>query len=161
MFKTLIAIPGLMAMLTLMLWLTGVNTSEFGPVELMQNAVLCLALVTWIILTKTIYQHKGLANFHYIFAYFFSVLMYVVLGRELSWLKVLTGNAELAKTIELISIILVLELLLSMLYIWVMKVDTRRTVLIIFLKSNTFKFAVAGLIFVLVGDIFEKKTSTC
>lgn len=131
-------------------------TSEAGPIEWTQNAVLVLALLAW--LSLTIRQRRTReGSFSFVFSGFFSVLSYGVLGRELSWLEVLGISEQIAEIIELTSFISAVLILSLLVYIWFKDIDSYKKSLGDWFKSSAFFYLLFALFFVLVGDVFEKK----
>lgn len=142
--------------MAIILFFLPIDSSEGGPLELAQDALLVLALIIWATVTVKSYRDRPNQPFDAIFALFFSVLVYVVLGRELTWLKVAGVAPEIAKKIELTSIVIVLAFLAFMLWQWVFRTKDRKLKLVSFFKSRCFSYAVVSLVFVLIGDFFEK-----
>ncbi len=146
----------LMALLTIVFFYFSVDTSESGVIEHTQDIVLIIAVISWAI---TFYKLKGYNNdrtFHPIFAAFFTLLVYIVLGRELSWLRVIGVDRNIAKVVEYLNASMAIILLFIFTYYWIFKVRNQRKELLEFLKSSSFKYALISLFFILIGDVFEK-----
>ncbi len=142
----------LMAILTAIAASIPVSSLESGPIEISQNIILLLAFVSWATLAVRLKSIPSRA----IFAFFFALVVFVSLGRELSWLRVMGVSRDTSKIIEMTCAIVVLVLLFMLLIIWITKITNRKQLLIAFLKSNTFLYALTALFFLLVGDVFEK-----
>lgn len=145
-----------MALTTAFFWKYSVATSETGPIEWAQNLLLILALVAWV----NVLVHQLMADevgYHYVFAAFFSLLTYGVLGRELSWLEVLGARENVASAIEMVSILAALIVLATLLYIWIFRVNGRLNEMVKWFTSSSFVYAAFSLCFVLLGDLFDKK----
>lgn len=145
-----------MCLLTIFAIQYPVATSETGPIEWTQNGMLVIALLAWLgVLIRLL--RTGSGSFHYVFAAFFALLAYGVLGRELTWLEVLGADEYIADVIELCSIVLVMAAIMLLLYIWVVRVGDRKQALISWFKSSSFIYVLVALVFVLLGDAFDKK----
>jgi hypothetical protein len=144
-----------MAVLSFVLYRLGAHASENGFIENVQVAVLAVAFVLWLVSLKDAVPFKE-DGFHPLFAAFFALLAYIVMGRELTWLEVVGLPEAQADLLELCSVVIALVLLLSFALIWLLKVTNRSRILKHFLLSETFKLALISLFFVLLGDAFEK-----
>lgn len=145
-----------MFIVSLVLLFVPVNSSESGPLEIGQNIVLFIAMLSWGTLYFQPNTPRELRNFHRIFAAFFTVLVFVVLGRELSWLEVTGVEDSIADTIELVAALFALSLLLAMLFVWLVSIKNKKAEFVLFWQSNTAIYAVVSFVFILGGDFFEK-----
>ncbi|TCS41919.1 hypothetical protein [Reinekea marinisedimentorum] len=151
--KTVLTIA-IMAAVTVAFYVLGIKAEENGFVENVQIGVLLAAFVCWV--GEAIKANKLADAPHSpVFAAFFALVVYIVLGRELTWLKVIGVNSGVADLIELASIIIALVLLIGFLFFWIVRVSNRLKCLINYMSSLSFFYAVCSFVFVLVGDVFE------
>lgn len=147
------------AMISLLAFVFNADTGEFGVLEMLQVAVLFVCLAGWLVIKQKHCSRNDPFQlpFQPIFAEFFALLMFIVLGRELSWLHVLGVDKDLSDTIEQIAIIFCLLELASLSYRWFIKTKDKALKLKTFLTSVPFRYALIALVFVVSGDIFEKE----
>ena len=141
--KNIFFVVVFMAAITSVLFFFPVDTSESGPLEHTQNLVLILAIFAWLAVFLRLRHDPESGDFHPIFAAFFVCVVYAVLGRELTWLRVEGLSRHASKVIEQTSVVILFSILLFMLYVWIFRISNRTQVFKMFWQSHSGCYAVA------------------
>ena len=132
--------------------------TELGPFELAQTLFMVASCFIWGKLAVSEKQQPSIdVGIDYKIASFFTVLSFVVVGRETSFLSVYGASETLESGLMVVTTILVVPAFGYLCFSWSINFGRSCQQFRVFMGTSSFFWAIAAFIFVLFGDFFEKK----